>query len=147
MTNEDRKHIDTYAVLAERKGVYQFLESDGSWAGKYCLVVSAGDRKKDRMVSILMLSPDLQKFGRDCVDIPVSTTDTLVARCGLVTYCRRDRLGEKVYTLSKHTMSRINRAIQIELGLANRSDEIPTNEPDYKEMYNGLLNWIADNAK
>lgn len=145
MTQQDKKNIDKYATLAERKGIYKFIESDGNWGGKYCLVVSAGDRMKDRIISILMLSDNLNKFGRDCVDVPISDSETMVARCGLVTYCRRDRLGEKVYTLSKHTMRRINRAIEIELGLVNRNEEIPTNGLDYKAMYKGLLNYIADN--
>lgn len=143
---EQRTKYEEPTVKAERRGVYEFFENDGSYRGKLCLVISNEDRAEDNLVSILILSEKTDKFNRDCVDVPVSPLRVLVARCGLVTYCRRSNLGCKVYEVSKHTMSRINAQIKIELGFDNRRHGEVWSEPDYKKLYEDLLSAIS-NAK
>lgn len=150
MTLKQKQAIDNYPIIAERRGIYKFLESDGEWKGKYCLVVGANDRKRDRIISILLLSSDgVTNYGRDCVDVPLSTHEARFVRCGMLTYCKRNMIGEKVFQISRHTMACVMQQIKIELGLVDRSHTAPEVEdevPDYKKMYEGLLDYIADHS-
>lgn len=136
-------------TIAERGGIYEFFENDGTYKSKLCLVVSNNDRQNDNIVSILMLSDKTDKFGKDVVEIPISSEKIMLARCGLVTYCRRSNLGCQVYKLSKHTMRIIGQAIMIELGLAQRTRDlsvpVDNEEINYKKMYEDLLSHITGN--
>ena len=136
----------------ERGGIYQFLEKDGS-CKKYAIVVSADYRKSDRFISIITLTnPDETKdnFRRDSIGITTPMGDFTI-HCGMVTYLRRDRLGNMVFKVGKKTRSRINTMISFELGITDRPGnydlDIDNKEPDYKLLYNQLLSKIAKEAQ
>lgn len=131
-------------TIAERGGIYEFFENDGTYRGKLCLVVSNNDRRSSNIVSILILSEATEKFNRDCVDIPVSSNKVLVARCGLVTYCRRKNLGCQLYKLSKHTMKHVDAQMKVELGVSNRhnGEDWFEEEPDYEKLYKELVSTL-----
>lgn len=145
MTYEEKAIIDEYEVKAERRGVYKFLESDGSWGGKYCLVVSGSHRVSDRIISILILNEygDGSVVGSDVVCIRIEGFGLYYVRCGLVTYCKRNRLGEMVHKMSKNSMRKINEQILIELGLKNNPRfSAVDDEPDYEKLYKDLLSSV-----
>ena len=144
MTKEMKKEIDDYEVLAERRGIYRFIENDGTYKGKLALVVSNSDRAHDRFVSILILKEESSP-GLDVIGVTIPGWGDYFMHCGLITYCKRTNLGRPVYKMSKEGMKRINRQMKMELGLENRSRcGVMDEEPDYERLYNDLLKTIKE---
>lgn len=144
MTKELREQIDSYNIDIQRRGVYEFIENNGTRTGKLCLIISAGDRSEDRLQSILILS-DVNKPGHDRVGIYMQNVGTYYAACGLVTYCKKTNIGKQVGKLSKDSMKRINHQIAMELGLEPRSKSmVLEDEPDYEKLYKDLLKTLKE---
>ena len=142
MTNEMREMIDNYEVSAERRGIYRFIENDGSDKGKLALVISSADRANDRLVSILILKQKSSP-GLDVIGVTIPEMGDYFMHCGLVTYCKRINLGEMVHKLSKPGMKRINRQIEMELGLSNRSrNGVMDDDVNYEKLYKDLLQTV-----
>ena len=142
MTEEMKREIDNYEISAERRGIYRFIENDGTYKGKLALVVSSSDRANDRFVSILILKEESSP-GLDVIGVTIPGWGDYHMHCGLITYCKRTNLGKPVYKLSKDGMKRINRQMKMELGLENRSrNGADEQEVDYEKLYNDLLKSI-----
>lgn len=143
MTEEMKREIDNYEILAERRGIYRFIENDGTYRGKLALVVSSADRASDRFVSILILK-ETSSPGLDVIGVTIPGWGDYYMHCGLITYCKRTNLGKSVYKLSKESMKRINRQMKMELGLENRSRcGVMDDEVDYEKLYNDLLKTVT----
>ena len=116
MTYEDKARVDESPEV-DRMGVYRFLEKGGIWDGKYAVVVSADHRKHDRFASMVMLTDAENEHGGGdsigCV-LPIGN---YWCHCGMVTYIRRDRLGEKICSIGAKTRKKITRMIGIEMGV------------------------------
>ena len=135
MTPEKRIAIDNYDVVANRGEVHKFLESDGTYKGKKCLVVSCNRRASERIVSILILSSRASKV--NAVDVPVDDK-VMYANCGLVTYCPRTSIGELIAVAPHEVMDVIDSCIIDELGLGNSTN--------YKKMYEDLIATLTKNV-
>lgn len=154
MTLEDKARVDASPEV-DRMGVYRFMEKGGIWDGKYVVVVSADHRKHDRFASIIMLTNGNEMGGNDSVGV-VLPIGTFWAHCGMVTYARRDRLGEKVCSVGAKTRKKIARMIGIEMG-AIHADRDSVWDKDYedtekdwkaeaehwKSLYEGLVGAIG----
>lgn len=162
MTVEEKIIVDQCDPV-NRMGVYEFLEKDGTMKN-LCIVVGADHRKHDRFVSIVMLKDAEEQNGHpDSVGIRLPIGDYWV-NCGMVTYCRRDRLGKKLCKVGDGTRKRISKMIGIELGVINAERETVWQIKDvseeerqkeigrlkgevehWKSLYNGLLGVIRMN--
>ena len=141
MSMETKRIVDL-APAVDRMGVYEFLEKDMVTVKKYCVVVSGDHRKRDRYVSIIVLSDcegDTGYHG-DEIGIRLPIGDFWV-HCGILTYVRRDRLGMKVGKVGQKTRKKINKMISMEMGLQQKDRDIvfAENEPDWKDMYYSLM--------
>lgn len=148
MTIETKAKIDASPEV-DRMGVYRMLEKGGWWDGKYAVVVSADHRKHDRIASIIMLTnSQTEHGGGDSIGCKLPIGD-FWCHCGMVTYIRRDRLGEKVCSMGKKTRKKIARMIGIEMGCINdtrNSVWVDENEKDWQaeaehwqSLYNNLV--------
>ena len=122
--------MDKYLSPADRGYIYEFLETDGTHEGKYCVVVSSQKRAYDKLVSILMINDtragyDVVKFGFQ--------GETKYVHAGLITYVRRDRLGRRVTEFPKKAMSSVDLLMANELGLDREKALI------YKVLYDDLI--------
>ena len=151
MDYEEKAKVDKSPEV-DRMGVYRMLEKGGWWDGKYAVVVSADHRKHDRFASIIMLtSAENENGGGDSVGC-VLPIGNYWCHCGMVTYIRRDRLGEKVCSMGKKTRTKIARMIGIEMGAIHAERDsvweksYEDTEKDWKEeaehwksLYNNLV--------
>lgn len=114
-----------------RGDVREFIERDGTKKGKLCLILSNEDRGYDNIQSILIFSKST-RYHRDRVETTV-LGEPMFVRCGLVTYVKRDCIGDYVDTLSEADMKKVTSQILYELGI-----------PDYESRYEELLQVCAN---
>lgn len=136
------------AAPAERRGIYEYTNAGGTYSG-YVLIVGGNHREYDKYVSGIMLSPCDADSGchNDELGIRLPDGREFWVHCGMVTYFRRDRLGEQVHKVSKATMKRINEGIKMELGLSTKLEIMPSAEPDYERLYKDLIKTITSWGK
>lgn len=120
----ENKSIQT----AKRGMIYDFYESDLHTIKNKVLVVSSEKRCEDNIISVIMLGT--KYTGYDCVPIKVQDQE-LYARCGLVTYTKRSRLGDPCWLIDADLMERIDMNIINNLGLGYLTE--------YKQKYEALL--------
>ena len=132
------------APVVNRREIYEYTNATGTYSG-LCVIVSASHRERDKYVSAIALSPCDRDEGlhNDEVGITLPDNRRFWVHCGMVTYMRRDRLGELVHKISKQTMNRIGEGIKQELGLSSKTEIIESDEPDYEKMYHDLIKTIA----
>lgn len=132
---------------AEPRAVYRRTNSYGN--EQLLLCVSGQYRRLENFVSVIFLTDAETDTGYhgDEVGIMVEGRAYWI-HAGMVTYVRRDQMGEKVAKLSKDAMKKVHRAMKQALGMENRprdgAHEPP--EPDYKALYEGLLDAIRNGA-
>lgn len=131
-----------------RRSIYELLDKDMQPTGRYALVVIGSHRNKDNYVSIIKLTdPSIDNGNhRDEVGIRLPSGQEFWVHCGMITYIARNRLGDRLYHLSKQTMQRVNKCIQQELGLVNKPNTYGCEEPyepDYKKLYEELLTAVS----
>ena len=121
--------------IAERGYIFDFIETDGSIKNKV-LVVSDDSRKKDNIVSIIMLSSSSKPVS-DMVDITIENQGWFI-HAGLVTFCRRERLGRKYGKIKDKKMQEITELMTEQLGISRKP------KIDYEAMYNSLLDKVIE---
>lgn len=138
------KYTLNNAPAVERRGIYEYENASGTYNG-LCLVVAGNHRQWDKYVSGISLSPCDTDTGKHSDEIGLRLPDgrEFWVHCGMVTYFRRDRLGEMVHKISKGTMGRINEKMKQELGLSPKLEIMPDDEPDYEKLYKDLIRTIA----
>ena len=124
------KHFDRQKA-AHRGWIYKFHSADGEDLRRYALVVSAEDRKYDKVVSIILLS-DFRTYQNDEVKVRVNGIN-YYAHCGNVTFCKRYQLGGKVAVCEPIIMMRIDAKIPGQLGLD------ASERRDFETLYYDLL--------
>lgn len=146
MTYLEKEMIDRMDVV-DRMGVYEFLEKDGS-VQKYCIVVGADHRKHDRFISIVMLTDAEKERGyADAIGIPLPIGDYW-CHCGMVTYARRDRLGNKIAKVGNATRKKITKMIGIEMGVINdKRESVWMSEEESDESMKAQLSFWQGQAK
>lgn len=132
MVSDEKRKVTCPPAM--QKGIYEYENSSGNYHG-LCLVVSCDRRKFDKYISIISLTDGDMKYYDDAVEITTLDGKKYTARCGMLTYIRRDRLGKLLETISDCTMNDINKTIQRELGILS--------DTDYEKMYHNLINTIA----
>lgn len=115
MTLEEKQRIDNYPIMAHRGNIHKFIEVNGEYRNKYCLVVSSELRAEDRLVNILFLSEHRSRISSVAVTMPDGSE--LYANAGLVTYCPRTCLGEYMTMASVESMKKLDRKLREELGI------------------------------
>ena len=117
--------------VAERGGIYEFIEKDGS-TKNITLVVSSNKRKTDKRVSTVMLGDN--NIGSDVVTVEVGGRFKYI-HCGMISYSMRNRLGNKLGQLSEDKMKEIDRCILEQFGLSYVLDAAIR----YEKMYQDLV--------
>lgn len=117
--------------IAERGGVFEFMEKDGS-VKNMVLVVSSNSRKTDKRVSTVMLGDS--NLGSDVVMVEVDGHFKFV-HCGMISYSMRNRLGNKICQLSDDKMKEIDLCILEQYGLNYILDQAKM----YERMYSDLV--------
>ena len=118
---------------AETGTIYEFFEADGT-VKNMVLVLQNEKRAEENLVSVLMLGT--KKGGSDTVPIKLPD-NTYYVHCGLITYCRRERLGEIVDYVDNALLTRIKNGVAWQLGLS-------ANNIDYKKLYEQLLEKVTN---
>jgi hypothetical protein len=138
------KYRLNHAAPAERRGIYEYTNAGGTYSG-YVIIVGGNHREYDKYVSGISLSACEVDSGAHGDELGIRLPDgrEFWVHCGMVTYFRRDRLGELVHKVSKQTMRRINEGIKMELGLSQKLEIMPSADPDYEKMYKDLIKTIA----
>ena len=117
--------------VADRGGIFEFIEKDGS-VKNLTLVVSSDRRKTDKRVSTVMLGDS--NIGSDVVMVEVDGKFRFI-HCGMISYSMRNRLGKKIGQLSEEKMREIDRCIIEQYGL----DYIMDKAKMYEKMYTDLV--------
>ena len=121
--------------VAERGGIFRFIEKDGT-EKHLVLVVSDDSRKTDKRISTIMLGSNSQ--GNDVVCLEVEDKIWYV-HCGMVSFSLRNRLGERVGTASDSVMEDVDTGILKAMGLNHfREDYVR-----YEKMYNDLVSSLG----
>lgn len=116
--------------VADRGGVFEFIEKDGS-VKNMVLVVSNDHRKTDKRVSTTMLGDN--DYGNDVIELDVNGK-TKYIHCGMISYSMRNRLGKKLIQLSEDKMKEVDRCIMGQFGLDYVLEQIKMYEKMYKDM-------------
>lgn len=102
---------------------------------KKALVVSADFRAKDRYISIIMLldeAPD----NEECI-VPITTTGgVMYADCRMVSFARKDRIGNYLRTASEKEMKKIDEKIAMCLGFEHKPFEVHCQNTEIEELRN-----------
>jgi mRNA-degrading endonuclease toxin of MazEF toxin-antitoxin module len=127
------------AVVAKRGHIYEF--DDGKSTDKrYVVIISADFRSTDKMVSTLMLGDS--HIGHDVVPIDVQSLGcTKYLHCGMVTYTKRDILGNDIGELSAEKMKEVEDRICEELDLRQ---DVQMTANFYEKAYEDLLAKVLD---
>lgn len=135
--DKELKYRLRMANKAIRGGVYDFVNATGDYKG-ICIVVGGDHRSNDKYVSAISLSPCDADTGlhNDEMGLRLPDGREFWVHCGMITYIRRDRLGDMIYKVSDATMKRIGVGIKHELGLDDGMD--------YEKLYRDLINTIAN---
>ena len=103
-------------VEANRGSIFEYFDPYGrKEEQRLAMVIGAQDRYKDKLVSILLLTPQ-SCDGRDTVPVEFDG-QTWYAHGGLVTYCYRGQLGNYLGTCPDDALWNIGSKIITELGL------------------------------
>lgn len=124
-------------IKATKKSIYRFV--NGQDTEKYILAISDDYRCMDKIISILMLGDS--PIGRDVVQIDGNFGSKFV-HCEMVTYCKRDQIGEKVGEISDELMEKIEDKIIRGLGILKT---VRAEKTFYEIAYNNLLNKVVSN--
>ncbi len=122
---------------AMKRNIYRFVNGEDN--KKMVLVVSDDFRCMDRMVNILMLGD--APVGRDVVQIEGKNW-TKYVHCEMVTYCKREQLGELIGEISEEQMEEIEEKIAVGLGIHKT---LKAERDFYQDAYNNLLNKVVVN--
>lgn len=119
-------------------GVYTFRNASG-YEG-ICVIVAAKHRALDKYVSaISLIKSDVDfSYYDDVIKIVLPDGEQWSCHCGMITYMRRDRIGEKITELSVKQMKAIKDIIAEELDMSSDDSR------NYKQMYYDLINKVAN---
>ena len=95
-----------------RGEIYEYIDAKGQ--NKSALVLSSNDREEDWMISIVMLYEE----GKARWSVPVVCGQMMYARCNMVSYCHKDRLGNYIRTATDEEMEAVDAMIANALGLS-----------------------------
>ena len=123
---------------AEYGCIYKWKNTE-SGSESYCVVISSNTHAMNNIVSILFLRPYVGS-GDDVVAINVNNTKYCV-RADFVTYTQRVFLVQKMGTVSKDAMKRINTRVASTLNLIDRKDLV------YESLYNDLLDKLVSSSE
>lgn len=147
MDEKIKRQVDQSPAV-ERKGIYEFTNNSGNYSG-LCLVVSGKHRSRDRYISIIQLKSvdEDGAFHNDELGLRLPDGREFWVHCGMITYLRRDLLGNMVHKISDQTMKRVNLGIMQELGLSKKTERIVDDgEPDYERLYKDLVCMLTNNG-
>lgn len=116
MVSSEEKQRIYNAPRVLRGEVHRYSNASG-WSA-YCVVVSANHRAKDKYVSIISLTSAEGDIHFQGDEVMLSLPDGgYWCHCGMITYMRRDRIGEFVCHASAEEMRNIDLAIMQEFGI------------------------------